>query len=141
MKKIMIFMAVLVCCSACQNDAKLFSGDYSYKLSGKIGQLSVIDLKTEDKDSVLLIFNELAGSLSTVHAYVVEDSIYLMPYTKTMTFISGTKTEDYEIKITGKGVRYDDVIMLDEVYDGKISDQSKNATIHGDHISTVANRN
>lgn len=157
MKKTMIYAAVLLGLCSC-NQAKIFSGDYSYKTTGMvtlvpndttsieheikhIGTLSVVDLKSSDKDSILLIFNELGGSLTTVRAKVDDDSVWLTPYTKTISLQDGLLTVDGEVTVMGRGVRYDDIIMLDEVYDGVIVSDTTNIKIHGEHISTVANRN
>ena len=74
MKRNLFFSLILIGCCACSNDARLLSGDYSYKTSGsvvistdteeityqlpdKIGQLNVVDLKATDKDSVLLVLH------------------------------------------------------------------------------------
>lgn len=157
-KKTVIFAAALLCLCSC-NKAKVFTGDYSYKTSGtltisrsdtteipyelkQIGQLSVIDLKSSDKDSVLLVFNELTGGVTTVHAKVDGDSLRIVPYTKTISVTSGLlQSANCEINVSGRGVRYDDIIMLDEVYDGEITSDTTTAKIHGSHIATVANRN
>ncbi len=38
-------------------------------------------------------------------------------------------------------MRYDDIIMLDEVYDGELTSDTTTIKIYGSHIATVANRN
>lgn len=153
----MIFAAALLCLCSC-NKAKVFTGDYSYKTSGtltisrsdtteipydlnRIGQLSVIDLKSSDKDSVLLVFNELTGGVTTVRAKVDGDSLRIVPYTKNISVAIGLQSADCEIEVSGRGVRYDDIIMLDETYNGEAKNDTVTIKIHGNHISTVANRN
>lgn len=157
MKRNLFFSLILIGCCACSNDARLLSGDYSYKTSGsvvistdteeipyqlpdKIGQLNVVDLKATDKDSVLLVLNEMGGSLTTIYARISADSIELQPYTTTLTITTGKGTGTYDITVSGTGIRYDDLIMLNETYDGTLSDDNE-TTLYSDNIITVANRN
>lgn len=157
MKRNLFFSLILIGCCACSNDARLLSGDYSYKTSGsvvistdtekityqlpdKIGQLNVVDLKATDKDSVLLVLNEMGGSLTTIYARISADSIELQPYTTTLTITTGKGTGTYDITVSGTGIRYDDLIMLHETYDGTLSDDNE-TTLYSDNIITVANRN
>lgn len=157
MKRNLFFIFILIGCCACSNDARLLSGDYSYKTSGsvvistdteeityqlpdKIGQLNVVDLKATDKDSVLLVLNEMGGSLTTIYARISADSIELQPYTTTLTITTGKGTGTYNITVSGTGIRYDDLIMLHETYDGTLSDDNE-TTLYSDKIITVANRN
>lgn len=157
-KRNLFFIFILIGCCACSNDARLLSGDYSYKTSGtltisrsdtteipydlnRIGQLSVIDLKSSDNDSVLLVFNELTGGVTTVRAKVDGDSLQIVPYTKNISVVIGLQSADCEIEVNGRGVRYDDIIMLDETYNGEAKTDTITIKIHGNHISTVANRN
>ncbi|MGM9782971.1 MAG: hypothetical protein ACI3ZV_05715 [Paludibacteraceae bacterium] len=157
MKRNLFFSLILIGCCACSNDARLLSGDYSYKTSGsvvistdteeityqlpdKIGQLNVVDLKATDKDSVLLVLNEMGGSLTTIYARISADSIELQPYTTTLTITTGKGTGTYDITVSGTGIRYDDLIMLRETYDGTLSDDNE-TTLYSDNIIIVANRN
>lgn len=157
MKRNLFFSLILIGCCACSNDARLLSGDYSYKTSGsvvistdteeipyqlpdKIGQLNVVDLKATDKDSVLLVLNEMGGSLTTIYARISADSIELQPYTTTLTITTGKGTGTYDITVSGTGIRYDDLIMLHETYDGTLSDDNE-TTLYSDNIITIANRN
>ncbi|MDY4512912.1 MAG: hypothetical protein SPE10_05635 [Paludibacteraceae bacterium] len=157
MKRNLFLSLILIGCCACSNDARLLSGDYSYKTSGsvvistdteeityqlpdKIGQLNVVDLKATDKDSVLLVLNEMGGSLTTIYARISADSIELQPYTTTLTITTGKGTGTYDITVSGTGIRYDDLIMLHETYDGTLSDDNK-TTLYSDNIIIVANRN
>ena len=157
MKRNLFFFFFLIGCCACSNDARLLSGDYSYKTSGsvviatdteevtyqlpdKIGQLNVVDLKATDKDSVLLVLNEMGGSLTTIYARISADSIELQPYTTTLTITTGKGTGTYDITVSGTGIRYDDLIMLHETYDGTLSDDNE-TTLYSDNIIIVANRN
>ncbi len=157
MKRNLFFSLILIGCCACSNDARLLSGDYSYKTSGsvvistdteeipyqlpdKIGQLNVVDLKATDKDSVLLVLNEMGGSLTTIYARISADSIELQPYTTTLTITTGKGTGTYDITVSGTGIRYDDLIMLHETYDGTLSDDNE-TTLYSDNIIIVANRN
>lgn len=157
MKRNLFFSLILIGCCACSNDARLLSGDYSYKTSGsvvistdteeityqlpdKIGQLNVVDLKATNKDSVLLVLNEMGGSLTTIYARISADSIELQPYTTTLTITTGKGTGTYDITVSGTGIRYDDLIMLHETYDGTLSDDNE-TTLYSDNIIIVANRN
>ncbi|MDD6781921.1 MAG: hypothetical protein PUD89_03190 [Bacteroidales bacterium] len=157
MKRNLFFSLILIGCCACSNDARLLSGDYLYKTSGsvvistdteeityqlpdKIGQLNVVDLKATDKDSVLLVLNEMGGSLTTIYARISADSIELQPYTTTLTITTGKGTGTYDIIVSGTGIRYDDLIMLHETYDGTLSDDNE-TTLYSDNIIIVANRN
>lgn len=157
MKRNLFLSLILIGWCACSNDARLLSGDYSYKTSGsvviatdteevtyqlpdKIGQLNVVDLKATDKDSVLLVFNEMGGNLTTTYARISDDSIELLPYTTTLSITTGSGAGTYDITVSGTGMRYDDLIMLRETYDGTLSDDNK-TTLHSENITTVANRN
>ena len=157
MKRNLFLSLILIGCCACSNDARLLSGDYSYKTSGsvviatdteevtyqlpdKIGQLNVVDLKATDKGSVLLVFNEMGGNLTTTYARISADSIELQPYTTTLTITTGKGTGTYDITVSGTGIRYDDLIMLHETYDGTLSDDNE-TTLYSDNIIIVANRN
>ncbi|MGN0187019.1 MAG: hypothetical protein ACI392_04655 [Paludibacteraceae bacterium] len=159
MKRNFIFALALIGCCACSNNARILSGDYSYKTSGtaivitdntdtttiqltdRIGQLNVVDLQANDKDSVLLIFNEMGGSVTTVRARTSSDSIYLTPYVLRQSITTGGTSGTYEITVSGTGIRYDDLIVLQQTYDGRLDDDKKTATLHSDNIITVANRN
>ncbi len=160
MKQTTVLLALLaILFASCQNDAKLFSGSYSYKTSGKvilqsetseasyqltnkIGQLKVITIKSANNDSVLLVMNEMGGSVITLRAKVLEDSIFITPYTRSTFLLLGDSIQgNFTINITGNGIMYDKFIILNEIYDGKLDNDSTETTIHGDNILTVAERN
>ena len=160
MKQTTVLLALLaILLVSCQNDAKLFSGSYSYKTSGKvilqsgtneanyqltnkIGQLKVITIKSTNNDSVLLVMNEMGGSIVTLRAKVLEDSIFITPYTRSTFLLLGDSIQgNFTINITGNGIMYDKFIILNEIYDGKLDNDSTETTIHGDNILTVAERN
>lgn len=157
-KNLVIALTMVVVFAACKNDAKPFLGDYSYKTSGivtiatdstnftytlpnKIGQMTVEDLKSSGKDSLLLIMNEVGGGVSIIRAGVSGDSIRIVPYFRTMTLNTTSVQGVFNIKVSGVGQRYDESIVLNEVYDGTLDSDSLKATIKGTDIRTAAKKN
>lgn len=160
MKKTTLLLGILALAfTSCQNDAKIFAGSYSYKTSGKvilttgttevpyqltnkIGQLKVIDFKSTNNDSVLLVMNEMGGGVTTIRAKVVKDSIFITPYTRSTFLLLGDSIQgDFTINVTGKGVMYNKFIIWNEVYEGRLDNDTIETMIHGDNILTVAERN
>lgn len=159
MKKIGIGIVVLLAFFACNNQAKIFSGDYSYKTSGRltiaddstsvsqdlaetIGQLNVVDLKSAKKDSILLIFNQMRGEIISVRAAVNGDSIFLKPYKKVLPISVDNKMIDCEMNISGKGIRYENSIVLKEIYNGlAVVNDSVSKRVSSNEITTFAKQN
>ena len=95
-----VSLAVLFFYSCQKEGVKSFLGDYSYKTSGvvnvdsngvsytfklpdKIGHISIVEL---NKDSVLIIKNEMMGEVQTLQAKVDGDSIFINSYEKQLSF-------------------------------------------------------
>jgi uncharacterized lipoprotein NlpE involved in copper resistance len=157
-KYVFCVLSVVFALTACKNDAKQFLGDYSYKTSGsvtvktdsttfsyrladKIGQLDVVDLKSSDKDSVLLVMNEMGGGVTIIRAGVSGDSVFPVPYMRALILNVGKVNSTFNVQVSGSGVRYDETIVLNEIYDGALDDDSVNVTIYGNDICTVAEKN
>lgn len=156
MKQFFFVLIVAVSLSACQQGASFYEGEFSYKTSGSvqvagdgnettksiettIGQLSIVDLKAEKNDSVLLVFNALKGDLRTVRASVSGDTLRLQPYE--MCLQLPNSPVEYNVKVTGSGVRYDNTIVITENYVGKSTGSATNSTVSSNEILTVATRN
>lgn len=150
-------VCVLMMATGCTNqDVKLFTGEYTYKTSGNvditlngnsfthtlnnsIGQMDIVDLK--QNDSVLIVKNEMSGSVQTLRAQVREDSLFLEPYSKELSVTLNGETTIFDIQISGNGVIYDkNTIIINEVYDGE-AQGSVTGSLNGESIKTVAKRN
>lgn len=150
-----IFLATLV---GCKKDADIFKGDYSYKTSGtvyieyggsritynldnQIGQLRIVKLSSND--SILIIKNPLKGEVETLHAKVSDDSIFVAPYQKNLSFfLTDSINGNYNITVSGNGVMYDkNTIVLNENYYGIGVYDTAQIQIYSDIITTFAQRN
>lgn len=177
MKKIFFFLlaGLSMILTSC-NDADIASGSYSYKLSGKvtlrnsesrtdvnladeIGQMDIVKLSS---DSVLIIMNQLNGSVIKATGYVDNQTITLEPYQRSLYFSHSLKDtidlslledlfniEDnsiileqastFDFTVNGQGTIYNDLVVFSLTYDGKT--REGNVYASGKDINLIAKRN
>ncbi len=157
-KNILLTIIFVLTLGGCKKDADLFRGDYSYKTSGtvyveyngsritynldnQIGQLRIV--KQNNTDSILLIKNPLNGEVETLRAKAVDDSIFIAPYEKELSFfLNDSINGNYDIIVSGCGAIYDkNTIILSENYYGVGIYDTTTLQIYSDNITTFAQRN
>lgn len=171
MKKFLCLSTMAVCLlltSSCHQDLRQATGSYTYKTSGLLtlkdgttyttltlndetGQMDIISL--HHGDSILIIQNQLGGSIHTTHAVIEGKQITLTPYQRTVTLsytsqdsgsLSGLtgnnkETETFSIRVSSQGTLYDTSILFVSQWEGTSLTSSK--TIAGTNIQTIAKRN
>ena len=165
-----IMIAISIC--ACNHvSIKDIEGTYSYKTSGILAVtdqssqttndisldniVGTLDIKRlNNKDSVLLIFNEMLGDITTVRAALKGDSIYMTPYKKVYSIVDQSKTSallidvptvtnaDYYVMVEGKGVVMDGtIIFYQQINSGKELIEGQSRIVRATDIRTVAKKN
>lgn len=157
-----IISATLLC--ACHREVRQLTGNYSYKISGeaavtdadgevsylmvsKRGQMNILRDRN-DKDKVLVTMNETAGGVYSFTATVKGDSLILDPYQFTTNILSEASinpfqddnaTLVFQIDAFGSGFSNDDIIILNEQWNGRQS--SGNVTLAAPKMTMIAERN
>ena len=139
MKKILLgVISLLFLFSSCKNEVQTALGSYSYKTSVlessislpvEVGQLEVISLHAED--SVLLLFNELAGPAYQTKGKIENKKLSFTPFTRVINI----GLRDYQTTISGSAEMYDNTLIFDYEYKGENTD-----TLHiilGDTILVI----
>ena len=164
MKKIFLFLLVLALLPAChKNGIPLFTGDYSYKMSGsvelspsdlaldpiqlditnEIGNMQISKLDKED-GSVVVVMNAVNGGLSTTTAYCEGKNISFEDFEhrlKLTNIASGINT-NCVVSVEAEGTMYDDnTIIINARFSGEHTYLGNEYTIEGDDILIVAYRN
>lgn len=139
MKKILFgAISLLFLFSGCKNEVQIAQGSYSYKTSVlestlslpvEVGQLEVIDLHAED--SVLLLFNELAGPAYQTKGKIEQKNLRFTPFTRVIKL----GMRDYQTSISGSAAIYDNAIVFDYQYNGENRDTIQ--VVVGDSIFVI----
>lgn len=149
---------IAIAFTACSKEAKTLSGDYSYKKTGsiqiatdttsitlhlnnEIGQLNIIDLNAEEGNKVMLVYNTMNGDIITTNATITGDTLKIDPYNRQLSIQTDSISGKFDIEVRGYGVRYDNLILFNEIYEGEIEENQNKATVYGDDIKTIAERN
>ena len=152
---------------SCNRETKQFTGNYSYKLSGEVsivnedgnlsyrlvhknGQMNILEDKSQP-NKLIITMNEMNGGCYTILATVKGDSIVFLPYEFSTNILisdsspglfSGDNTLSivYAIRASGGGHLNDDILMVDEQWEGH---QSGNDAIllNGPKMKIIAERN
>lgn len=167
MKRKLLILTVIISStllSACHREVRQLTGDYSYKISGeaavtdadgevsylmvsKRGQMNILRDRN-DKDKVLVTMNETAGGVYSFTATVKGDSLILDPYQFTTNILSEASinpfqddnaTLVFQIDASGSGFSNDDIIILNEQWNGRQS--SGNVTLAAPKMTMIAERN
>lgn len=170
MKKFILFVLpvsvlCLFFCSCNGLTAGFIEGTYSYKTSGIVSVTSgsstndasldniigTLDVKRLNKDSILLMFNEMNGDMVTVNAQVKGDSILMPPYQKVFSITTSTSTifqtntthtTKYLVTLTGYGIMMDDILMFyQKIVSGKVLDSGESYSIKANNLKTMAKKN
>ena len=166
-KILWILVSVALIFMSCNRETKQFTGNYSYKLSGEVsivnedgnlsyrlvhknGQMNILEDKSQP-NRLIITMNEMNGGCYTIPATVKGDSIVFLPYEfSTNILISdsspGLFSGDnilsivYAIRASGGGHLNDDILMVDEQWEGH---QSGNDAIllNGPKMKIIAERN
>ena len=161
---------LLILCSCKKGGVNLFVGDYSFKTSGevaitatteiddnnvaipaaldvslptKIGQLS-ISASDKKNDEVMVVINYLDGDVIVTTGFCDGNTIELDSFDRDILPISVSSlfTNDYSIKVGGKGQMYDEnMIVFDITCKGKGEIGSVKYKIKEKDIKMVAYRN
>jgi len=165
MKKILILLFSLALLTSCHKKGiPLFTGDYSYKMSGsvelsptdasllepiqlditnEIGNLQISKLDKKD-GSVVVVMNAINGNLATATAYCNGKEIVFDEFEhrlKLTNIASGINT-NCNVSVEAKGTMYDDnTIIINASFSGEHTYLGNEYTINGDDILMVAYRN
>lgn len=172
MKKYLItLICSLLALSCAKEGTKLYTGSYSFKTSGSItlsgagdGNMTlnlptesgIMDIVETDREAgeMIVTMNVLGGDILIFDATAREDGIVLKPMKRYIGITlpgtdsgstilgSGIGTYKGEISISGRGKRYDDLIIFNLVYDGKLSfDDGEDLSISGSDVRCRAKKN
>ena len=166
-KILWVLVSVALIFMSCNRETKQFTGNYSYKLSGEVsivnedgnlsyrlvhknGQMNILEDKSQP-NRLIITMNEMNGGCYTIPATVKGDSIVFLPYEFSTNILisdsspglfSGDNTLSivYAIRASGGGQLNDDILMVDEQWDGH---QSGNDAIllNGPKMKIIAERN
>ena len=166
-KILWILVSVALIFMSCNRETKQFTGNYSYKLSGEVsivnedgnlsyrlvhknGQMNILEDKSQP-NRLIITMNEMNGGCYTIPATVKGDSIVFLPYEFSTNILisdsgpdlfSGDNTLSivYAIRASGGGRLNDDILMVDEQWEGH---QSGNDAIllNGPKMKIIAERN
>ena len=166
-KILWILVSVALIFMSCNRETKQFTGNYSYKLSGEVsivnedgnlsyrlvhknGQMNILEDKSQP-NKLIITMNEMNGGCYTILATVKGDSIVFLPYEFSTNILisdsspglfSGDNTLSivYAIRASGGGHLNDDILMVDEQWEGH---QSGNDAIllNGPKMKIIAERN
>lgn len=170
MKKALIFLTL--CCSLALVSCKksgvdLYSGDYSFKITGTvtvqrqislldpevptaydielpndIGQLQIAKLD-RDEDSVVVVINHLNGNMLVTHAYCEGEEITLKKFQRDVLTVSiESENIQFPVTISGTGRIYEGkTIIFNLKYKGKAHVGELTYNLNGNGIRMVAYRN
>lgn len=152
---------------SCNRETKQFTGNYSYKLSGEVsivnedgnlsyrlvhknGQMNILEDKSQP-NRLIITMNEMNGGCYTIPATVKGDSIVFLPYEfSTNILISdsgpGLFSGDnplsivYAIRASGGGQLNDDILMVDEQWEGHQSGNDA-VLLNAPKMKIIAERN
>lgn len=165
MKKIIFFLLLLsTLFISCNKEVKKITGDYSYKLSGKVdftdsagntafilmnsrGQMNILENKKAGNGAILLTFNEMNGSAYSCNGHIKGDSIFIEKH----EFITRFSTTDstpaliqlgrvFTVQAEGKGIVNNNMIIIDEKWTG-IREDGSQTTLKSDKIALIAEAN
>lgn len=163
----LLLLGVICMACSCHNEVRPLTGSYSFKTSGyvevkdgsvittkvlpdEIGTLDLISLN--NKDSLLAVFNPVAGPVSQTQGRVANDSIVLQPYQRTVQLVyTSEKDNDFDVDlgfldkqsnaesfivtVESVGQVYDNTIIFNSQWTGVNLDGTK--TITGTHLQTI----
>lgn len=168
MKRLDLFAAatglLLLLAGSCTKDgAELFTGYYSFKTGGTLetrreysdesiesdtvtlpltsesGQLNILH---EKDNKVILAFNIMGGDPVVVNGSVNADNeLVLEKTTRLITVKDGALSPQFTVTISGRGKKYDDVVIFNLKYDGSASTTLRNYTIISSNVQCVAKIN
>lgn len=161
-----IFVSVALIFTSCNREIKQFTGNYSYKLSGEVsivdedggvsyrlvhknGQMNILEDKSQS-NRLIITMNEMNGVCYTISATVKGDTIVFLPYEfSTNILISDSQnlfSDDntpsivYAIHAFGGGQLNDDILMIDEQWEGHQSGNDA-VLLNGPKMKIIAERN
>lgn len=165
MKKNIFFLLLLsFVFISCHKEVKKITGDYSYKLSGKVdfidsagntafilaekrGQMNILENKKAGKGEIIFTFNEMTGSAYSCNGHVNGDSIFIEPHEYITRFSSADSTLDliqlgrvFSVQAEGKGIINNNMIIINEKWTG-IREDGTQTTLKADKIVLIAESN
>lgn len=165
MKKILILLFSLALLTSChKKGVSLFTGDYSYKMSGsvvlepvddlsleplefditnEIGNMNISTLDRKD-GTVMVVFNAINGELCATSARCTDKDIEFSEFEKTLrlTNIAQGINTNCKVEVSAEGTMYDDnTIIINAEFSGSPTYLDNVYSIQGDNIMIVAYRN
>jgi len=111
------------------------------------GQLNILRDRNGDKGRVVITVNQMDGSVYSFGAKVKGDSIILDSHECVMEFSSlSTSTSltqvktPYYVRISGRGILHDNIMVLEECWTGARTDGSDN-TLNATRMTVLAEQN
>lgn len=165
MKRCIYFLFLtLLFFTSCQKNLKKNTGDYSYKVSGKVdfrdaegntafilmnerGQMNILEDRKGGKGAVIFTFNEMNGSAYSCTGRVKGDSIFIDRHEFVTRFSSADSVPDlillgcvFAVQAEGKGVINNNMIIINEKWTGYREDGTQ-TTLKSDKIALIAEAN
>lgn len=159
----LLLMVAMVCVS-CNKEVKKASGDYSFKMSGKVdftdaegntafifyserGQMNILADKKGNKGDIIVTFNTMNGSNYSCTGKIKGDSIFF----DTHEYFTRFSTADtalnslqigklYRITASGKGIINDNMIIAEESWTG-VREDGEGTFMKAKKISVLAEKN
>jgi len=162
----LIFMMLAVATGCQKSDMEVMSGSYTYKTSGIIGavltdslgskepqdtlwltqtaeqgQLNIAS-KDASSSTLILSWNDLAGNACSTQAHLEGRTVELVPNIKIVSLSKKMSVLDNVIvTYSGKGTRYDNMLIIPMQYSGVFEYESETMTIVASKIECIAKAN
>lgn len=154
-KWLVLPMICVLVLTGCNTEVWHMTGEYSYKLSGRvevesedtlmvkniddeIGTLRILS-KDNKAEEVVLTLNQLAGGVSTTTAVVEGERLEIEPFEKTMRIASLLPNGEFSVTVSGYAERYQNTLIFVLECSGESLDGEYSLT--GEEITMVATRN
>lgn len=158
----LLALALMSACS--KNGAERFEGKWSYKTSGSVsvvvtdslgitvGDTLTAVLATEagqmhiagtgNDGSMMLTMNAMAGNVTVYEAFLAGSEIVLNPKSRVVNLsLGGLPSLAVNVLATGRGRRYDDILLLRMDYSGSTKSGNYTYEITGSDVDCVATSN
>ncbi|MDE5610263.1 MAG: hypothetical protein K2I66_07770 [Bacteroidales bacterium] len=161
--------ASLLLLSSCSKDIGRYKGSYSFKTSGNLmlrvvevisdtlpvsvgdtltlplidewGQMNVV-VRDKGAKTMLVTMDVMGGDATAFEAEATESHITLLPKERYITLqILNNITQRTQVTVTGKGERYDNVLLFKLDYSGTLNAVSGKYEILESRVECVAERN
>ncbi len=156
--------SVLVALTSCEKEGtRRFEGGYSFKTGGQLTVVRESKVQTEDDDvtfthrlsaesgqmnivatggkSMAVTMNIIGGDLLVFDAEVDGKALVLSPLKRVISISDGAVSAKLDVTVSGRGEKYDDVVIFTLDYAGGGSNSLYEYTIESSSVKCVAKVN